>query len=147
MAEDTCATEIQPTTRTVGFETDPRLPPGTIITHESEGRLLQVQVLRSSFEYDGQVSRSMLDQQRDTRVTARPTARQDEAPVTSPGVGGPWGYRAARTGAGAEPDLTGGAPRGPATVAGRGVDFLCCGRRWEAAPCCYGGRSGPPGCW
>jgi hypothetical protein len=59
-AGETCPTEVQPRTRTLEFETDPRLPPaGTIITRNYKGRLLKVQVLRSGFEYDGQVYGSL----------------------------------------------------------------------------------------
>ena len=60
VAGETCSTEVQPRTRTVEFETDPRLPPaGTILTRNYKGRVLQVQVLRNGFEYEGQVYRSL----------------------------------------------------------------------------------------
>jgi hypothetical protein len=55
---ETDAIEVSP--RTVQFEMDSRLPPpGTIITRNYKGRLLQVQVHRNGFEYDGQVYGSL----------------------------------------------------------------------------------------
>ena len=57
---ETPATEAQPRTRTLEYQTDSRLPPpGTILTRKYKGRVLQVQVLRSGFEYDGQVYGSL----------------------------------------------------------------------------------------
>ena len=42
------------------YQTDSRLPPpGTILTRKYKGRVLQVQVVRSGFEYDGQVYGSL----------------------------------------------------------------------------------------
>jgi hypothetical protein len=52
--------EQRTATKTVRFEQDDRLPlPGTIITRTYKGRVLQVQVLRDGFEYDGQVYKSL----------------------------------------------------------------------------------------
>ena len=46
--------------KAVRFQQDDRLPlPGTIITRNYKGRVLQVQVLRDGFEYDGQVYGSL----------------------------------------------------------------------------------------
>ena len=57
---ETPATAAQPRTRTLEFQTDPRLPPpGTVLTRKYKGRVLQVQVLRNGFEYEGQVYRSL----------------------------------------------------------------------------------------
>ena len=57
---ETPATEAQPRTRTLEYQTDSRLPPpGTILTRKYKGRVLQVQVLRNGFEYEGQVYRSL----------------------------------------------------------------------------------------
>src|SRR5262249_23193349 len=47
-------------TQAARSQQDDRLPPaGTILTRSYKGRLLQVQVLRSGFEYDGQVYGSL----------------------------------------------------------------------------------------
>jgi hypothetical protein len=52
--------EHRTATKAVRFEQDDRLPlPGTIITRNYKGRVLQVQVLRDGFEYDGKVYRSL----------------------------------------------------------------------------------------
>jgi hypothetical protein len=60
MAGETCAIEAQTRTRTLEYETDSRLPPpGSILTRNYKGRVLQVQVLRNGFEYDGQVYGSL----------------------------------------------------------------------------------------
>ena len=57
---ETPATEAQPRTRTLEFQTDPRLPPpGTVLTRKYKGRVLQVQVLHHGLEYDGQVYKSL----------------------------------------------------------------------------------------
>ena len=44
----------------LGDKTDDRLPlPGTILTREYKGGVVQVQVLQSGFEYQGEVYKSL----------------------------------------------------------------------------------------